>query len=78
LPQGKLERILRKGGITIMASQNSEYIRVQGGYLEIRQKIGAGRPSSTGRNLVVVSTGGFKEVEGGDGLKVNLTAIKKP
>jgi hypothetical protein len=61
-----------------MASQNNgEYIRVQGGYLEIRQKIGAGRPSATGRNLVVVSTGGFKEIEG-SGLKVNLTAIKKP
>jgi hypothetical protein len=61
-----------------MVSQNGEYIRVKGGYLEIRQKIGEGKPSATGRSLVVVSTGGFKEVEGGDGLKVNLTAIKKP
>jgi hypothetical protein len=25
-----------------------------------------------------VSTGGFKEVEGSSGVKVNLTAIKKP
>jgi len=61
-----------------MASQSGEYIRVQGGYLEIRQKIGAGRPSATGRNLVVVSTGGFKEIDGGSGVRVNLTAIKKP
>jgi hypothetical protein len=61
-----------------MVSQNGEYIRVKCGYLEIRQKIGVGRPSATGRSLVVVSTGGFKEIEGSDGVKVNLTAIKKP
>lgn len=59
------------------AESNGEYIRVKGGYLEIRQKVGAGRPSATGRSLVVVSTGGFKEIEGGDGVRVNLTAIKK-
>ena len=76
MPQGKIERI-RKGGKPIMASENGEYIRVKGGYLEIRQKVGAGRPSATGRNLVVVSTGGFKEVEGSE-VRVNLTAIKKP
>ena len=70
--------MLRKGGITVMASENGEYIRVKGGYLEIRQKVGAGKPSATGRSLVVVSTGGFKEIEGSDGVKVNLTAIKKP
>ena len=76
MPYGKLERISRKGGITVMVSQNGEYIRVKGGYLEIRQKVGAGKPSATGRSLVVVSTGGFKEVEG-SGVRVNLTAIKK-
>ncbi|MFH1485825.1 MAG: hypothetical protein ABIH46_07120 [Chloroflexota bacterium] len=61
-----------------MPAQNGEYIRVAGGYLEIRQKIGAGKPSSTGRSLVVVTTGGFKEVDGNAGIRVNLTAIKKP
>jgi hypothetical protein len=61
-----------------MTGQNGEYIRVKDGYLEIRQRIGKGTPSSTGRSLVVVSTGGFKEIDGGSGLKVNLTAIKKP
>lgn len=60
-----------------MPAQNGEYIRVAGGYLEIRQKIGQGTPSSTGRSLVVVTTGGFKEIDGGSGIKVNLTAIKK-
>jgi hypothetical protein len=61
-----------------MAGQNGEYIRVKDGYLEIRQRISKGTPSSTGRSLVVVSTGGFKEIDGGSGVKVNLTAIKKP
>jgi len=55
---------------------NGGYIRVKDGHLEIRLPLGKGRPSSTGRNLVVVSTGGFQPVEGSD-IKVNLTAIKK-
>lgn len=53
-----------------------EYIRVKNGYLEIRQKIGAGTMSSTGKSKVVVSTSGFAAIEGSD-IKVNLTAIKK-
>ena len=57
-----------------MAKDNTEYMRVQDGYLEIRVKLGPGTPSSTGKSLVVASTGGFVAV--GDGLKVNLTAIK--
>lgn len=34
-----------------------------------------GRPSSTGRSMVVYSSGGFVPIE--NGLKVNLTVIKK-
>jgi len=51
-----------------------EYIRVADGYLEIRQKIGAGVVSKTGKSNVVVSTGGFTEVEDSN-VRVNLTAI---
>lgn len=57
------------------AQDNSEeYMRVQDGYLEIRVKLGPGTPSTSGKSLVVASTGGFALV--GDGVKVNLTAIK--
>jgi hypothetical protein len=55
---------------------NGEYIRVAGGYLENRQKVGAGHVSSTGKSKVVVSTSGFRAVEGSE-LRVNLTAIAK-
>ena len=57
-----------------MAKDNTEYMRVQDGYLEIRLKLGPGTPSSTDKSLVVASTGGFVAVA--DGLKVNLTATK--
>lgn len=57
-----------------MASE--EYIRVKDGYLEIRQKVGKGTISSSGKNMTVVSTGGFQGIEGSD-IRVNLTAIKK-
>ena len=53
----------------------AEYIRIVGGFLEIRQAVGAGTISSTGKSLVVASTGGFKPVEGSE-IKLNLTAIK--
>jgi len=53
-----------------------EYIRVEKGFLEIRQKLGPGVLSSTGKSHVVVSTSGFKAVEGSD-VRVNLTAIRK-
>lgn len=61
-----------------MASKDNgaEYIRVSGGFLEIRQKIGVGTLSKSGKSHTVVSTGGFKAVEGSD-VRVNLTAIKK-
>ncbi len=54
---------------------NEEYIRVKSGYLEIRQKVGAGVISKSGKSLNVVSTGGFKPVDDTD-MKVNLTVIK--
>lgn len=59
-----------------MEQKNGEYVRVAKGYLEIRTKLGPGRPSATGKNLVVASTGGFAQVEGSD-IRVNLTAIRK-
>lgn len=55
---------------------NGEHIRVKDGYLEIRQKVGKGTLSSSGKSLVVVSTGGFKPIDGSE-VRVNLTAIKK-
>ena len=55
---------------------NGEYIRVKGGYLENRQKVGKGKLSASGKNHTVVSTGGFTEVDGDD-IRVNLTAIRK-
>jgi hypothetical protein len=60
----------------VTKNKDGEYIRVQGGYLEIRQKLGEGHLSSTGKSKVVVSTGGFKLVDGSD-LRVNLTAIAR-
>jgi hypothetical protein len=56
--------------------EKSEYIRVAGGFLEIRQKVGAGKVSASGKSKVVVSTAGFKAIEGST-LRVNLTAIQK-
>ena len=58
-----------------MAANTEEYVRVVGGYIEIRQKVGKGHPSSTGKNLVVVSTGGFKSITDSD-VRVNLTALR--
>ena len=67
---------MAKNGKPTEGNGAGEYIRVNGDYLEIRQVIGAGHTSATGKSTVVVSTGGFKPVEGTD-LKVNLTAIRK-
>lgn len=55
---------------------NEEYIRVKDGFLETRQKVGKGTMSSSGKSLVVVSTGGFTPIDGSE-IRVNLTAIKK-
>ena len=60
----------------VTKAKNGEYIKVEGGYLEIRQKLGPGKLSSSGKSKVVVSTGGFTAIEGSD-VRVNLTAITK-
>ena len=54
----------------------AEYIRIAGGFLEIRQKLGAGQISTSGKSKVLVSTGGFKPVDGSE-VRVNLVAISK-
>ncbi len=59
-----------------MAGKEGEYIRVIGGFLEIRQKVGAGVPSKSGKNKIVVGTSGFKAIEGSN-LKVSLNVISK-
>ena len=56
--------------------KTGEYIRVAEGYLEIRQKVTAGKLSTSGKNFTVVSTGGFKPIEGSE-LTLNLIACKK-
>lgn len=55
---------------------NGEYMRVKDGHLEVRMKLTPGHRSTSGKNLVVASTGGFKPANGSD-VRVNLTAIKK-
>jgi hypothetical protein len=60
----------------VTKNKDGEYIRVQGGYLEIRQKLGEGVISGTGKSRVLASTGGFQAVDGSD-IRVNLVAIKK-
>jgi hypothetical protein len=60
----------------MVTTNKGEYIKVEAGYLEIRQKMGPGVLSGTGKSKVLVSTGGFKPIEGSD-VRVNLVAIKK-
>lgn len=55
---------------------NGEYIRIDKGYLEIRQKLGPGTRSMSGKSLTLVSTGGFTSVPESD-VRVNVIAIKK-
>jgi hypothetical protein len=55
----------------------AEYIQVMDGYLEIRLKLQPGHPSSTGRNFIRVTTGGFKPADGDGDIRVNVTAISK-
>ena len=59
-----------------MAKDTMEYIRVQDGFLEIRQKVGAGVPSKTGKSQIVVGTGGFKTIDGSN-LSISLNVIRK-
>ena len=59
-----------------MAVDNTEYMRISGGFLEVRKKLTVGKPSKSEKNLLVISTGGFTAI-GDSGVRVNLTAIKK-
>ena len=61
-----------------MAGTNGkgEYIRIADGHLEVRQKVGKGTLSGSGKNRTVVSTGGFKPIDGSD-IRVNIIAITK-
>ena len=66
-----------KKGVIIMAEKtNTEYIKVVGGYLELRQKLTGGKPSASGKSNVYVSTGGFMDTEDG-GYRANVTLINK-
>lgn len=57
------------------ATEAKEYMKVENGYLIVSMKLGTGRPSASGKTLVVATTGGFVPVNGSE-VKVNLTAIK--
>ena len=54
-----------------MTTKTEEYIRVIDGHLEIRQKLGKGAPSSSGKSTIFFSTQGNIEVDGYS-LGVNL------
>ncbi len=57
-----------------------EYIRVKDGYLEIRQKLGEGKLSSSGKSTVLASTNGNKPADGlhkGKTVIVGLNAYTK-
>ena len=57
-------------------SPAGEYIRVANGYLEIRQKLGSGMTSASGKSKVFVSSGGFKPTDDGD-YRANVVLISK-
>lgn len=50
---------------------------VKGNTLTLTVPLGKGTLSSTGKSMVLASTGGFTELEGGSGAKLNLTVIRK-
>lgn len=63
---------------TKSTANTSEYLRVDGEYLEARMRLDlTGRPSSTGKSTILTSTGGFREIMGTDGIRANLTVIRK-
>lgn len=57
-------------------SPAGEYLKVENGYLEIRQKLGAGTISASGKSKVFVSSGGFKPTDDG-GYRANVVLISK-
>lgn len=54
---------------------DDEYIRVKDGYAEIRMKLTSGRPSYSGKSLVVASTNGFVRID--ENYMISLNVIKK-
>lgn len=73
-PRVHISRV-RKGVIQ-MTAKNEEYIRVVGGFLEIRQKLGKGKLSTSGKSHNLFSTGGNVEVEGSDGMMLGVNLYK--
>ena len=59
-----------------MAANTEEYIRVVNGYLELRQKLGKGEVSGSGKSLVMFSTRGNMPVEGSDGYMIGVNLYK--
>lgn len=49
-----------------MAPEKGEevYARINGDFLEVRQKLGPGKPSSTGKTTILFTTGGNIVVQG--------------
>jgi len=50
-------------------------VKVTGNKMVLTIELESGRPSASGKTLVVFTTGGFQQVAGTD-MKVNLTVIK--
>ena len=53
-----------------------EYIRVKDGYLELRQKLGKGEVSGSGKSLVMFSTRGNIDVEGSEGYRIGVNLYR--
>lgn len=63
---------------TKSTANTSEYLRVDGEYLEARVKLDLkGRQSSTGKSTILTSTCGFREIAGAAGIRANITVIRK-
>lgn len=58
-------------------SNGETYMRVSGGYLEVRMKLDPPRRSASGKSDVVASTSGAKLIPGTE-IKLNLTAYQPP
>lgn len=58
------------------AQNGTDSIEIKDGFLNVHLKLGPGVISATGKSKVLVSTGGFKPIQGSD-VRLNLIAIKK-
>ena len=59
-----------------MAANTEEYIRVVDGYLELRQKLGKGEVSGSGKSTTFFTTRGNVDVEGNDGYRIGVNLYK--